>query len=216
MKTIFWNVDTQYDFMRNDNSFRGALSVEGARVIEPNLEKLTKIAEKYNIQVINTADWHNQDSKEISDKPDFKKTYPAHCMQNTKGAEYIPSTAPHDPLVISWEDAGFDREAAKGARNIVLYKDKFDVFEGNPHTLNVLQAIAPDRVFLYGVATNVCVDQAVLGLAERVKEVYVVRDAIKELPKEIAEKPLEAVLKGWNELDIRFVDTGEVERYLRR
>ena len=32
MKTIFWNVDTQYDFMRDDESFKGGLPVSGARV----------------------------------------------------------------------------------------------------------------------------------------------------------------------------------------
>jgi nicotinamidase/pyrazinamidase len=35
---------------------------------------------------------------------------------------------------------------------------------------------------VYGVTTNVCVDAAVKGLVKKVNKVYVVKDAIKELP----------------------------------
>ena len=52
MKTLFWNVDTQYDFMRNDDSFKGALPVEGARSIEGNLAKLTSYAREHGYQIL--------------------------------------------------------------------------------------------------------------------------------------------------------------------
>ncbi len=70
MKTIFWNVDTQVDFMNKD----GKLYVQGAEEIKPNLKRLTDLAEKYKITVINTGDYHNKTSKEIS---------------NTKGLPFI-------------------------------------------------------------------------------------------------------------------------------
>ncbi len=43
---IFWNVDTQYDFMRPD----GKLYVQDAEQIEPNLEYLTRLAAERNIR----------------------------------------------------------------------------------------------------------------------------------------------------------------------
>ena len=43
---------------------------------EKNLEKLTKYARAKGIQVVNTADWHTMASEEVSDKPDFKTTFP--------------------------------------------------------------------------------------------------------------------------------------------
>lgn len=182
MKTIFWNVDTQYDFMRNDESYKGKLAIPGARAIEGNLIRLTKLAEENRIIVVNTADWHKANSLELSDKPDFVNTFPPHCLQHTKGAEFVLATNPNDPYRIGWEEGTLDLEEIEQKRNIIIYKDKFDVFVGNPKTEQIVQAINPDRAVVYGVATNVCVDCAVRGLLERKVQVYVPTDAIKELP----------------------------------
>lgn len=182
MKTIFWNVDTQYDFMRDDESHKGKLAIPGARAIEWNLAKLTRLAESKQIQIVNTADWHKRDSPELSDNPDFVNTFPPHCLQNTKGAKYVPATNPKDPYAIDWKQEQFDKEKVLQARNLVLYKDKFDVFAGTPHAEEVVRLLQPQRAVVYGVATNVCVDCAVRGLLERKVQVYVPTDAIKELP----------------------------------
>ncbi len=182
MKTIFWNVDTQYDFMRDDESFKGTLAIPGARAIEGNLTKMTGLAETQGIQVVNTADWHDKNSEEISDNPDFINTFPAHCLQYTKGAEFVPATNPKDSYKIEWEGGDLDLEEIARRRNILIYKDKFDVFTGNPKTEQIVRTINPDRAIVYGVATNVCVDGAVTGLLERDIQVYVPIDAIKELP----------------------------------
>jgi len=199
-KILFWNVDTQYDFMRSDESFNGALAVKGARAIENNLEKLTTIAEKYDLKVINTADWHTMEDAEISCNPDYKKTYPQHCMQYTKGAQYIPATEPEDPIIVFWKDKAFNTKSISENRNILLYKNKFDAFEGNPYTNIILNTINPDIVIVYGVATNVCVDMAVKGLLKNQKEIYVVRDAIKELPSEQAATTLDDITDLWQKI----------------
>jgi nicotinamidase/pyrazinamidase len=213
---LFWNVDTQYDFMRSDESFNGALPVGGARVIEENLEKLTSIAEKYELKVVNTADWHTMDDTEISLNPDFKRTYPQHCMQGTKGAQYISATDPKDPLIVSWKDKAFNTESISGNRNILLYKNKFDAFEGNPYTKTILDMINPDTVIVYGVATNICVDMAVQGLVKNKKEVYVVKDAIKEVPNEIAATSLEMITDSWKKEHVKFIETKDVEKFVRK
>ena len=47
MRTIFWNVDTQYDFMRNDESFKGALPVPNAKETQVgnlSIEQVVKLA----------------------------------------------------------------------------------------------------------------------------------------------------------------------------
>ena len=203
MKTIFWNVDTQYDFMRNDESFQGTLAIPGAREIEGNLEKLTKLARKRSISVVNTADWHNEYSKELSDTPDFKTTFPRHCIQGTMGAEYVPATKPLNPYVVDWAwdpmpylgdevESGLKLGIDLG-EDIIILKDHFDVFQGNPFTGEILEILKPEMAVVYGVATNVCVNYAVLGLLERGIKVYVPTDAIKELPG----LPLEEVLDNW-------------------
>lgn len=229
MKTIFWNVDTQYDFMRDDESFHGALAIHGAREIEGNLEKLTKLAKEKNILTVNTADWHTGTSEELSDTPDFKKTFPVHCLEYTKGAEYIPATMPlNEVICVHWDkysrDPHFkddelyldqikifiDKENSiiKGLPNfdIVILKDNFDVFKGNPYTDEILKMIRPEAAVVYGVATNVCVDYAVRGLLERGIKVYVPTDAIKELPG----LPLEEVLNNWKEKGAVLTKTKEI------
>lgn len=205
MKTIFWNVDTQYDFMRSD----GKLYVPGGEGIEGNLAKLTKFANEKGYQVVNSADWHNDKSKEISDNPDFVRSFPQHCMQYTKGAEFVEATNPKDAYVIDWKQGSFDEERVKEERNVVLYKDKFDVFSGNPNTGKLLKIIKPDRAIVYGVATNVCVDFAVKGLLERRIDVYVVEDAIKELPN------MDLPFKEWENLGAKLLKTSEVEEILK-
>ncbi len=208
IKPIFWNEDTQYNFMRPS----GKLYLPGAEAIEKNLRSLTAIAARNNIYVVNTADWHMLESAELSATPDFKTTFPPHCLIGSEGAEFIDATRPPFPYVIDWRDASFDPAKVKEHFDIVIYKDNFDVFNaaGAPHTEKVLDALNPRRAIVYGVATNVCVDFAVKGLLQRGLQVYVPTDAIKELPG----SPLEAVLDSWKKEGAVLIRTDEVSKYI--
>ncbi|GET23911.1 cysteine hydrolase family protein [Prolixibacter sp. NT017] len=204
---IFWNVDTQVDFMEPD----GKLYVQGAEEIRPLLEKITRFAGEHNLRVVNTADYHLVNSAELSNHPDFVNTFPPHCMAESKGAMYIPETDPERPIIIDWNqelilDSRFDNP--ERFRNILIRKDAFDVFAGNPYTEKVLDIIQPDRVFVYGVTTNVCVDQAVTGLAERGKEVFVFSDAIKELPN------IPLPFEKWKKLGVTMISFSDVDKYM--
>jgi len=185
-KLIFWNVDTQYDFMRNDKSFKGALPIKGARKIEPNLRRLTNFTIKNDITIVNTADWHTPESTEFSLTPDYFETFPPHCLQHTHGAMFVPSTRDFIDCSFYWKDDWYGKKQAfemlPDAKNIVIYKDDFDVFKGNPYTDRILKILKPATVVVYGVATNVCVNFAIKGLLKRRIEVVAVVDAMKELP----------------------------------
>lgn len=177
-KLIFWNVDTQIDFVEP----QGKLYVEGAEKIKSLWQKITAFAKQKNIRVVNTADYHYPESAELADEPDFVNTFPQHCMANTPGAEYVAETQPENAVEFDW-DKDYDAfDAVESVRNIVIRKDAFDVFAGNPYTDNILQMLNPETVVVYGVTTNVCVNDAVVGLSKRVKRVIVLQDAIKELP----------------------------------
>ncbi|HYQ58544.1 MAG TPA: isochorismatase family protein [Draconibacterium sp.] len=175
---LFWNVDTQIDFMEPD----GKLYAPGAEKIKPVLKQLTVFAAENAIKVVNTADFHYPGSTELSDNPDMVNTFPEHCMANSKGAEYIAETNPVNPIIFDWDKEYSTFDEVERSRNIVIRKDAFDVFAGSPYTDEILQIIAPKVVVVYGVTTNVCVNDAVLGLAKRVNRVIVIEDAIKELP----------------------------------
>ena len=177
---LFWNVDTQRDFMNPD----GALYVEGAEQIKPKLKDITRFALENGIQVVNSADWHYDDSKELSENPDFVTTFNPHCMTQSPGAEFIEETAPQKPELISWEK--YYDDFRTDARNFVILKDAFNVFDGNPNTDNLLEALSEEQgietICVYGVASNVCVKEAAEGLAERNFKVIVFEDAVKGLP----------------------------------
>jgi nicotinamidase/pyrazinamidase len=190
MKTIAWNVDTQYDFM----SPVGKLPIKGATEIESNLEKITNYFRNKGTTIVNTGDWHTPEAEEISDKPDYVNTFPPHCIIGTSGAEYIAETKPINPVVVDWRSEKLDLEKLLKNKEIVVYKDKFDVFLGSPYTDKILKTLAPERVVVYGVATDYCVNYAVLGLLERGLEVYVVEDALKEIASAAP------VIDKWKEL----------------
>lgn len=178
---LFWNVDTQIDFVYP----RGKLYVQGAENLRPQWKELTRLAKENSIRVVNTADYHYANSAELDSSPDFVNTFPEHCMAGTRGADYIRETDPEDPVIFDWDKEYLITPGLFGReehRNFVIRKDAFDVFTGNPMTEKILKYLNPDTVVVYGVTTNVCVDAAVKGLAKKVNNVYVIKDAIKELP----------------------------------
>ncbi|WP_346863070.1 cysteine hydrolase family protein [uncultured Draconibacterium sp.] len=201
---LFWNVDTQFDFVEP----AGKLYVPGAEKLKTTWNVLTKLAAKKNYRVINTADFHYTNSAELSDAPDFISTFPEHCMANTKGAEYVEETEPADPVTFDWDKVYLTLDEVKTKRNIVIRKDAFDVFAGNPHTESIVEILAPKVVVVYGVTTNVCVNDAVLGLAKRIEKVYVVEDAIKELPN------IPLPFENWKKLGVEMIKFKELQNML--
>jgi nicotinamidase/pyrazinamidase len=206
-RTLFWNVDTQEDFIDQ----AGKLYVQGAEKIRPVLKQITDFAKAEGIRVVNTCDYHLINSNELSPTPDYATSFPQHCMAGSSGAEFISETLPESPLLIDWDSelaifAEFDDP--ERFRNIVIRKDAFDVFAGNPNAEKVVKILHPDQVFVYGVSTNVCVDKAVMGLSERGIKVYVFEDAIKELPN------LPLPYGTWKDAGVEMISFADVRKYL--
>ena len=65
--TIFWDVDTQFDFMRPE----GRLYVPGAETIIDKMSDVRKFALDCGYSIIADVDWHSVGDDEISDAPDF-------------------------------------------------------------------------------------------------------------------------------------------------
>jgi nicotinamidase/pyrazinamidase len=205
-RVIFWDVDTQYDFMHVD----GKLYVPQAEQIIPNLKRLTDYAHGHGIRIVASADDHVMGHPEISDKPDWRNTFPPHCMRGTPGQKKIPQTALVDPLVI--EPGKTDRNAlADRIRihpgDILFHKHRFDVFT-NENVVAALEVLDPEDIVLYGVATDVCDKAAIEGLLERRPHtrLFVVTDAIKGIDKDASEH----LLREWGDEGVRLVKTKEV------
>jgi nicotinamidase/pyrazinamidase len=205
-RVIFWDVDTQYDFMRAD----GKLYVPDAEQLIPNLKKLTDYAHGHGIRVVASADDHVREHAEISETPDWKQTFPPHCLRGTPGQKKIPETALREPLVIEPESQ--DQQAlATRVRNhrgdILFHKHRFDVFS-NPNVVPVLDVLDPHDIVLYGVALDVCDKYAIEGLLQRRPQtrIFAVVDAMKPIDRDVAEH----LLKEWGEEGVRLVKTSEV------
>lgn len=204
---LFWNVDTQLDFI----SPKGKLYVEGAEKLRPKWAELTALAEKKSLRVVNTADFHYSNSAELDPNPDFINTFPEHCMANTRGAVFVKETKPEDAVIFDWDKEYMitpDIFSQEKSRNIVIRKDAFDVFEGSPHTDTILKYLNPETVVVYGVTTNVCVDAAVKGLFNKVKKIYVIEDAIKELPK------IPLPFESWDEMEIEMITVDKLKEIM--
>jgi nicotinamidase/pyrazinamidase len=93
---------------------------------------------------------------------------------------------------------------SKKYRNFIIRKDAFDVFKGNRYTEKLLKLLSPKTVVVYGVTTNVCVNDAVVGLAKRVNRVIVVENAIKELPN------IPLPFDNWKKLGVEMKQLDEV------
>jgi nicotinamidase/pyrazinamidase len=209
--TLFWDVDTQYDFMRAD----GKLYVPDAEEIIPNLERLTNHAHGAGIPIIASADDHVPGHRELSDHPDFRETFPPHCMHGTPGQRKIPETALRDPLVI-----GPDREDPAAVRkrvrehpgDLLFNKQWFDVFT-NPNVEPAVAQLDPERVFVYGVALDVCNKYAIEGLLARRPraKLFAVTDAMKPIDATQAE----TLLAGWARRGVTLVTTDETIKLAR-
>jgi nicotinamidase/pyrazinamidase len=198
-RIIFWDVDTQRDFMLPG----GKLYVPGAEKLIPNLDRLTDEARKDRVFLVSDACVH------APDDPEFQR-FPPHCVRGTPGAEIIPETVAERFLVLPNR-----REAAVPPdltpyQQVILEKQTLDVFD-NPLTEIVLERLkrftdADAEFVVFGVVTEYCVRCVAKGLLARGRRVALVGDAIKTLKAGDGE----AALAEMKSLGARMVTTREV------
>ncbi|HEX5226971.1 MAG TPA: isochorismatase family protein [Bryobacteraceae bacterium] len=157
MKTVFFDIDTQIDFVYP----AGALYVPGAERILPVIAELNRRAPL----VISTMDAHSEDD------PEFQ-LYPHHCVVGTTGQ--------HKPAC-TLTDASRTGES----RQIILEKQQLDCFS-SPRLTPLLSELNADRYVVYGVVTEICVNYAAFGLLKTDKVVEIVTDVVKALDEKKA------------------------------
>jgi len=206
MSTLFWDVDTQYDFMHAE----GKLYVPDSEAIIPALKRLTQYAHKHDIRILASADDHLPGHRELSATPDWNLTFPEHCMRGTPGQRKIPETHLRTPLII--EPAPVDpTELAARVRShdgdLLFHKHWFDVFT-NPNLLPALNALAPSAITLYGVALDVCDKYAIEGLLRHRPGIplALVTDATRAIHPDSSP----ALLSDWAARGVRLTTTNEV------
>jgi nicotinamidase/pyrazinamidase len=166
MKTVFFDIDTQIDFMYP----AGALYVPGAEKILPVVADLNRRAPL----VISTMCTHAEND------PEFR-VYPHHCVAGTAGQQ--------KPAVTLREKRATLPSAVNGVEQLILEKQELDCFS-NPHLAPLLAELNADRYVVYGVVTEICVRLCAFGLLKTGKRVEIVTDAVKALDEGVANKML--------------------------
>jgi nicotinamidase/pyrazinamidase len=201
-RRILWDVDTQVDFMLP----QGKLYVPGAEETTSAMLQLVVAAREAGVVHVASADDHELTDPEISDEPDFQNTYPPHCLRGTPGAEKVPETKQADPLPLSHIPfpPGLIPGLVEGRRELLLLKKNFNVFT-NPNTDALLDALDPEEIVVFGVATDVCDDAAILGFLLRGRRVRFVEDAARGLDEE----RVAACTAVWRERGVEFTTVTE-------
>ncbi|MBO0912318.1 MAG: isochorismatase family protein [Acidobacteria bacterium] len=185
--TIFWDVDTQVDFMLPG----GKLYVPGAERIIGPLGQLTRWAGAHQIPVIASACRHIPGDSEL-------EIYGQHCMAGTAGQQKIPETLLARRVAIP--NRTIELPDFGPFEQIVIEKQAFDVFT-NPNTEEVVKKFGSNpRIILYGVATDICVAAAARALVARACRVELVTDAVAALDEREAAKFVEWFQKNTGEL----------------
>jgi nicotinamidase/pyrazinamidase len=202
-RRILWDVDTQVDFMLP----HGKLYVPGSEETAPAMKSLVEAARATGIIHVASADDHELTDPEISDEPDFANTFPPHCLRGTRGAQKVPETEQEDPLPLALVPfpPGLVPELIEGRREILLLKKNFDVFT-NPNTQPLLDALDPGEIVVFGVATDICDNAAILGFLQRGRRVVFVEDAARGLD----EARTLACTTAWRERGVEFASAENV------
>ena len=178
---IFWEVDTQADFMLPD----GRLYVKGAEKLLPNIRRLTDAARQGRVFLVSHGCFHTPDDPEFA-----QYKFPAHCVKGTPGAEFVPE-ALTDRVVRVPNDADAKLpDDLSSYQQILLEKQTLNIFESR-HADELVQRLGSDAEFVvFGVVTEYCVSFAVKGLLERGRRVAVVQDAIETLKLEDGQRTI--------------------------
>jgi nicotinamidase/pyrazinamidase len=166
VKTVFFDVDTQYDFMYP----AGALYVTAAEKLIPAIKQLNRYAAGQGVLVISSVDAHAEND------PEFNH-WPPHCVAGTLGQQKAQGTLLDKRVVVPNRPVDLNFE---GAQQIILEKQTLDVFQ-NVNIGNLLGRLNADRFIVYGVVTEYCVRCAASGLLRTGREVVVVTDAVQTL-----------------------------------
>ena len=176
-KQVFWEVDTQADFMLPG----GKLYVPGAERLLPNIRKLTDAARKGSVLLISHGCYHPEND------PEFK-TFPPHCIRGTAGSAYVAEALTEKVVIIPNDPEAKLPSDLSQYQQIHLEKQTLDIFQSR-HADELVKRLGDAAEFVvFGVVNEYCVRFAAKGLLERGHKVSVVKDAIETLKAEDGER----------------------------
>lgn len=209
-QTIFWDVDTQFDFMQP----QGRLYVPGAEKIIDKVSQVRKFALENGLSIIADIDWHSKEDPEISDNPDYKLTFPPHCMAGSSSSERVGylGEMPIDYVQIEPMDTrALQKLLDKDQFHIVIRKKSVDVFD-NPNTDGIISLLKPEGVAVFGVALDFCVYYVLRGLARHSGiRLFLLKDVVRGL----GARPEKEILDEFRQMGVEITRFSNLARQLR-
>lgn len=181
-------VDIQNDFTEG-----GALGVEGggdvARGVSAHLA--ARVADYRAI--VASRDWHEAEGDNgghfAAGEPDFRTTWPVHCVQGTPGAEYHPDL----------DLAAVTHHVRKG-QGVPAYSLFEGTAEDGSSPGQLLRGLGVLEVDVVGIATDHCVRATVLDAAELGFRVRVLTDLVAGVAPETTDAALAEMAHAGAEL----------------
>ena len=176
MCTVYFDVDTQIDFVLP----AGSLYVRGAECLLPVVARLHEFAASRGVLVFSTVSAHCENDAEFSD-------YPAHCVRGTAGQRKPDCTRLSS--VATLPEGPAMPPGLGGVQQVLVEKSSVDCFT-NRNLTRLLASLGVSHCVVYGVATEVAVRHAALGLLWLGYRVTLVADAIQGISQPIVRRTL--------------------------
>jgi nicotinamidase/pyrazinamidase len=200
-------VDVQGDFTTAN---KGSLTVPNSdRAYLESVAKATEELKKRGFAVYATQDWHPADHMSFASNHKDKKPFetiklddgrtqvlwPAHCVQESSGAEILINPALIAKVVRKGMNAKFDS-----------YSGFMDDGGSKTDLDKVLKAAGVKTLIVYGIATDYCVKATALDGAKEGYKVVVVQDLCRGVADETSKAALDEMkqksVQIWPSLDL--------------
>ncbi|MDQ0120503.1 MULTISPECIES: isochorismatase family protein [Pseudarthrobacter] len=199
-------VDVQNDFCEG-----GSLAVPGGAAVAGAISEYLDAHHSEFDHVVATQDWHIDPGSHFSDTPDYKESWPRHCVAGTRGAEL------HPDLDTEYVDAYFRKgqfaAAYSGFEGLLAPEDAVPTGERQPGGLpgaqaqleadedaigldDWLQSHDVEDVVVVGIATDYCVKATALDAVQAGYGVTVVRSLTAGIAEDLEDAVAEMELGG--------------------
>ncbi|WP_045730577.1 isochorismatase family protein [Pseudarthrobacter chlorophenolicus] len=196
-------VDVQNDFCEG-----GSLAVDGGAAVAGAISEYVDAHHNEFDHIVATQDWHIDPGSHFSDNPDFKDSWPAHCVAGTRGAELHPDL--DTEYIEAYFRKGQYAAAYSGFEGLLAPEDAVptgerqagsnaDALEEDGDAVGLddwLQSHDVEDVVVVGLATDYCVRATSLDAVQAGYSVTVVRSLTAGIAEDLEETVAEMELGG--------------------
>jgi nicotinamidase/pyrazinamidase len=201
-------VDVQNDFCEG-----GSLAVAGGARVAAAISDYVDAHHLEFDHVVATQDWHIDPGAHFSDSPDFKDTWPPHCVAGTRGAELHPDL--DTEYIQAYFQKGQFAAAYSGFEGLLAPEDAVPTGERQPGAVadeispndfppsdeaigldDWLQSHDVEDVVVVGIATDYCVMATSLDAVQAGYSVTVIRSLTAGIAEDLDDAVAEMELGG--------------------